>query len=299
MKKIKNWIECGVNIVWKTFVIGICIFLCWLGAQIFLFSSYSIPSESMDPTLLPGDRILVNKTCMGARLFDLRPAFEHRPFKIYRTWGWNKLKTGDVAVFNYPYPQTRDSIGFDIMAYYVKRCIGTPGDSLEIVKGYYKINGNILIDLPTAIRHKHDSLHHVFCFGEKKIEGVSIKAFPKKKRIGWSIVNFGPLYIPKKGDVMLINERHFLLYKNLIEWEQGKKLVWKEGKAYLDGKEVITYHFRSNYYFMGGDNVFNSVDARYWGLLPEEFIAGKVVGIWKSVDPYTGKMRWERIGSIQ
>lgn len=51
--KIKNWIECGVNIVWKTFVIGICIFLCWLGAQIFIFSSYSIPSDSMDPTLLP------------------------------------------------------------------------------------------------------------------------------------------------------------------------------------------------------------------------------------------------------
>lgn len=299
MMKIKNWIECGINIVWKIFVIGICIFLCWLGAQIFLFSSYNIPSDSMQPTLQPGDRILVNKTCMGARLFDLRPAFEHRPFKIYRTWGWNKLKTGDVAVFNYPYPQTRDSIGFDIMTYYVKRCIGTPGDSLEIVKGYYKINGKKWIDMPVSVRRKQDSLHYVFCYGERKIHGVSTKAFPKKKKIGWSILDFGPLYIPKKGDILFLNERHYLLYRRLIEWEQGKKLIWENGSAYLDGKRIAYYHFKKNYYFMGGDNVFSSVDSRYWGLVPEEFIAGKATLIWKSIEPYSEKMRWERIGKIR
>ena len=297
--KIRNWIECSLNIVWKILKIGVCLVLCWVGAQVFLFSSYSIPSDSMDPTLLPGDRILVNKTYMGARLFNLKAAFEHEPFKIYRTWGWGKLKTGDVAVFNYPYPQTRDRIGFDIMAYYVKRCIGTPGDSLEIVKGYYKINGKILIDLPTPVRRQQDSLHYVFCFGEKKIQGVSTKAFPKKKKIGWSIVNFGPLYIPKKGDILLLNERHFLIYSKLIEWEQRKKLVWTNGAAYLDGKKITHYHFKKNYYFMSGDNVFNSVDARYWGLIPEEFIAGKVTTIWKSVHPYTGEMRWERIGGVR
>ncbi|MCQ2268453.1 MAG: signal peptidase I, partial [Bacteroidaceae bacterium] len=34
--------------------------------------------------------------------------------------------------------------------------------------------------------------------------------------------------------------------------------------------------------------------SRYWGLVPEPFIAGKAVRIWKSVNPYTGKMRWDR-----
>jgi len=39
----------------------------------------------------------------------------------------------------------------------------------------------------------------------------------------------------------------------------------------------------------------NSQDSRYWGLLPEPFIVGKAVRIWKSVDKDTGKVRWKRI----
>ena len=45
---------------------------------------------------------------------------------------------------------------------------------------------------------------------------------------------------------------------------------------------------------MAGDKGENSQDSRYWGLLPEEYIVGKAAFIWKSVDPYTGKFRWER-----
>ena len=278
---------------------GVACIIIWIVLQVFVFSSYHIPSDSMEPTLSSGDYIWVDKTYMGARLFDLNAAAEHRPFSVHRTWGRSRLKVGDVAVFNYPYPQTRDSVGFDLMKYYVKRCMGTPGDSLEIVEGYYKINGTFLTGLPTYAKQKQDSLHHVFCWGEKKIKGVSIKAFPKKKEFGWTIVDFGPLYIPQKGDVLPIDRRHFLLYKTLIEWEQGKKLEWKDGIAYLDGKMLPAYHFKHGYYFMGGDNVFNSVDSRYWGLVPDDFIAGKVCGIWKSKDPFTGNIRWNRIGFVE
>lgn len=45
---------------------------------------------------------------------------------------------------------------------------------------------------------------------------------------------------------------------------------------------------------MGGDNGINSQDSRYWGLLPEEYIVGKVWKVWKSVDPYTDQFRWDR-----
>jgi signal peptidase I len=38
----------------------------------------------------------------------------------------------------------------------------------------------------------------------------------------------------------------------------------------------------------------SSQDSRYWGLLPEEFIVGKAWLIWKSIDPLTDRMRWER-----
>jgi signal peptidase I len=51
---------------------------------------------------------------------------------------------------------------------------------------------------------------------------------------------------------------------------------------------------QENYYFMAGDCVSESYDSRYWGLLPEDFVVGKVAFIWKSVDPETGKFRWKR-----
>ncbi len=297
--KPQRIIEKGINLLWLGIKVGICLLIGRTLGQVFLLSTYCIPTDSMLPTLLPGDQIVVNKTCMGARLFSLNDAFEHKSLRIYRTPGWSSLKAGEVAVFNYPYTQTRDSIGFDVMTYYVKRCWGTPGDSLSIVEGRYQLNGQPIAGIPQAVRQKQDSLHHVFYHGDRVIRGVSIKAFPKNKEIGWTIVNFGPLYIPKEGDVLELNRRHYLLYRLLIEWESGKKLKWENSEAWMDGRVIKEYLFKKNYYFMGGDNVFSSVDARYWGLLPEEYIAGKVVGIWKSVDPYTDEMRWERIGFIE
>ena len=293
-EQIKKWMERIADGVWKVFLAALTVATVWIVTKVFLLASYSIPTDSMEPTLTPGDYILVDKTYMGARLFSLEAAFEQRPFTMHRTWGRHHLQAGDVAVFNYPYPQTRDSIGFDVMKYYVKRCMGAPGDSVEITGGHYRINGKPLTGLPEGVREMHDKLHQVFTVGEKKIEGVSIKAFPKKE-LGWTIVDFGPLRIPRAGDCLLMDRRHFLLYKTLIEWEQGKKLTWLPDGAYLDGRRLVTYRFRKNYYFMAGDNVFNSVDSRYWGLVPEDYVAGKAVRIWKSVDPWTGELRRDRL----
>ena len=53
--------------------------------------------------------------------------------------------------------------------------------------------------------------------------------------------------------------------------------------------------FRKNYYFVGGDNVLYSQDSRYWGLLPEEYIVGRAIRIWKSVDKDTDEFRWNRL----
>ena len=54
------------------------------------------------------------------------------------------------------------------------------------------------------------------------------------------------------------------------------------------------YLFIKNYYFMAGDYLFNSIDSRYWGLLPEDHIIGKALFIWKSIDPSTDKYRFKR-----
>ena len=58
---------------------------------------------------------------------------------------------------------------------------------------------------------------------------------------------------------------------------------------------IYAYTFTHDYYFMAGDNAISSIDSRFWGLVPDNYIVGRVWRIWKSVDR-KGKVRWDRIG---
>ncbi|WP_242364727.1 signal peptidase I, partial [Bacteroides uniformis] len=124
LRKLLAW---GINLV-----NGLC-FVAFGGllAQLLLAISFKIPSDSMEPSLLAGDYILVDKCSKGARLFDVFAALERKEVKIHRMPGWREFKRNDVLVFNFPYPGSWDSIAFDVMSYYVKRCIAVPGDTLE------------------------------------------------------------------------------------------------------------------------------------------------------------------------
>lgn len=82
--------------------------------------------------LLPGDNILVNKWVMGARIFNIWDAAEGKEVRISRLLGLGEIKRNDVLVFNFPYPAQWDSIGLNLMTYYVKRCVALPGDTFEI-----------------------------------------------------------------------------------------------------------------------------------------------------------------------
>ena len=125
-----------------TLAFGICVLaVVWVLVQVTSFTSFRVPSPSMYPTLVPGDYILVNKWLMGARIFDLWEAVEDKEVPIYRLSGIRKVKRNDVLVFHYPYPHKNDSLSMDMLLYYVKRCIALPGDTVEIRKGCYWING--------------------------------------------------------------------------------------------------------------------------------------------------------------
>lgn len=87
----------------------------------------------MEPALVPGDNILVNKWVMGGRIFDIWDALEKKEVKISRLLGFGKVKRNDVLVFNFPYRSRWDSLGLNLKTYYVKRCVAmSGGDTFEI-----------------------------------------------------------------------------------------------------------------------------------------------------------------------
>jgi signal peptidase I len=62
----------------------------------------------------------------------------------------------------------------------------------------------------------------------------------------------------------------------------------------IDGKKVTSYKFAMDYYWMMGDNRYNSADSRIWGFVPEDHIVGKASVVWFSKNP-NGGVRWNRI----
>ncbi|MDE5585508.1 MAG: S26 family signal peptidase, partial [Muribaculaceae bacterium] len=82
----------------------------------------------------------------------------------------------------------------------------------------------------------------------------------------------------------------------ILEWETGKAITfdWDKDSAYADGSPLESHTFTHGYCFMAGDNVSDSNDSRYWGLVPEEYIVGVVTRISYSIDPHTGQYRKDR-----
>ena len=282
VKRIGNWI---VNICFYSCVA----FVAWMGLQVFCLISFKIPSNSMEPALLSGDKILVDKWTGGARLFNIFASLRGEDVPIYRLPGFGSFKRNDVLVFNFPYQDGSDSIGFDIMKYYVKRCIALPGDTLEIRRGYYHIKG--IKDSLGNVKAQH----RISRVRREDSRGIVIDAFPWDGRLGWTIQEFGPLPVPAKGQVVKIDTLSRLLYGRLIHWEQKKRLQQKGNSVCLGDSVIREYKFRENYYFVSGDNMENSKDSRYWGMLPESYIVGRAFTIWRSDDPLREKIRWDRV----
>lgn len=284
-KTILKWVDRLL-----TFFLIVCgLYLFWLILQVTSFASFRIPTGSMVPALLPGDNILVNKWVMGGRIFNVWDAASKKDVEISRLPSWGEVKRNDVLVFNYPYPSHTDSLGMDLLLYYVKRCIALPGDTLEIRNGYYRIAG---VEEKLGNERAQERISRLA--GENK-QGVVMQAYPWDGRMGWTIQEFGPFPIPAKGQVVKMDTAAVVLYRRVIEWEQKEKLLAKEKGICLGDSAITDYRFKENYYFVSGDNMENSEDSRYWGLLPESYIVGKAVRIWKSVDKANGKMRWDRV----
>ena len=136
----------------------------------------------------------------------------------------------------------------------------------------------------------------------KKIDTTQ-SIFPINKK--WNQDWYGPLKIPKKGDVVTLNQETLPEYQWIISEYEHNKLENKNGKIFVNGQETNQYTIKQDYYMMIGDNRDASLDARFFGFVPEENIVGKPMFTWMSVEglfkdagsSYQAptKIRWDRM----
>ena len=159
---------------------------------VFVCDQFRIGGVSMEPTLRTGDHVFVNKLLMGARIYT-KYDFSDPVMESFRMPGLRKIRPGDVAVFNYPEGRDRGKIEFRINYVYAKRCIGCPGDTVSIVDGYYRNSRYPGMTIGSAMMQStlSDTPDHLL-----EAQGVYLPAMPFRPEYGWTIRDFGPLYVP-------------------------------------------------------------------------------------------------------
>ena len=256
--------------------------------RIFVFSFFKVPTSSMVPTIMPYDQIVVNKLILGPRLFNFWNFKDKNKITYKRLKGIRKVKRNDVLVFNLPYEADRENLIFNLDIFFVKRCVAIPGDVFYIKNGIYRIKNNL--DTLGCYSYQKEFAQR----NTKSIRTDYFKCFPYDAIHRWNVMNFGPIFIPGKGDRLRINSHNIKLYKGLIQYETKIEISINGDRIYIGDRILKDYTFTKDYYFMAGDYSAHSFDSRYWGLLPEDHIVGKAVLIWKSEDKVADKFRWGR-----
>ena len=226
---------------------------------------------------------------------------------------------------------------------YVKRCVGLPGQTLQIKDRIVYLDGQANKE-PDNVQYRYlvrtksmlpDDLCHQLGISSEDLAGyypnesvynmpltaqaksallarkdlvISIDdirdedmggLYPLNKLTGWTVDNYGPIWIPKKGATIELNLDNLPYYERCIQAYEGNRLEVKEDGIYINGQPATHYTFQMDYYWMMGDNRHNSADSRFWGFVPEDHIVGKPIFVWLSLDNdrgwTDGKIRWNRL----
>lgn len=187
---------------------------------------------------------------------------------------------------------------------YLVRTTGTPiprsaFEKMGLSKEDYYQDGHLyLLNLTEENRTKIEAMKNVESVERQVYDNFDRNIFPHDFALfPWTLDNFGPLWIPKKGTTVELTADNLPLYERIIRNYEGNSLEIRDGAIYINGSPAQSYTFGMDYYFMMGDNRHGSLDSRYWGFVPEDHVAGKPAFIFWARDRDTGKILWNRLFS--
>ncbi len=258
----------------------------------FVVASFLVPTGSMENEVMTGELLFVNKFIYGGTSPRNIP-FTNVRLPWFRIPAFRDVRRGDVIVFIFP--GMRDEVEPVDFTFYLKRCVGLPGDTIQIRERVLSVNGQML-PLPRNVRFDRS---------------WSIPANEYDDRIfpagsNGNEDNFGPLVIPKQGTVIPLTLQNFSAWQIFIKRE-GHTAETAAGTILIDGKPATSYTVQRDYLFGMGDHRDNSLDGRYWGFIPKENIVGTPMVVywsWNSDLPIydifgrLASVRWGRIGSL-
>ena len=126
---------------------------------------------------------------------------------------------------------------------------------------------------------------------------MNLGMFPKDPYINNTTTDFTKFQIPRKGQTVKIDASNIAWYRRIITAYEGHDLQESKNGIFIDGKKATNYTFGMNYYWLMGDNRYNSADSRVWGCVPEDHVVGRASMVWFSKSAYAG-IRWERLFNI-
>jgi len=121
-----------------------------------------------------------------------------------------------------------------------------------------------------------------------------INMFPEGS--GFTRDNYGPLYIPQKGDTISLTLSNWPVYSKIISIYEGHEAMQlPNGTFAIDGFVTDQYAIEQDYYFVMGDNRDSSYDSRIWGFVPKDHVVGKAILIYFSWDKDEKSVRFDRM----